>query len=82
MHQVMVLAEPKNPKYKAFLTTYIAPKVDMAKRWFKEDYPTLKILKIASLGVKEYEIEASKYYALYEESQTVQARIRDGEETR
>ncbi len=40
----------------------------MAKRWFSEDYPTLKIRKIASMGMKEYEIEASKYYALYEES--------------
>jgi len=68
MHCVMVLAEPKNPEYKAFFTTYIAPKVGIARRWFKEDYPTLKILKIASLGVKEYEIEASKYYALYEDS--------------
>lgn len=68
MHHVMVLAEPRNPEYKAFFTTYIAPRVSMAKRWFSEDYPTLKIRKIASMGMKEYEIEASKYYALYEES--------------
>jgi hypothetical protein len=68
MHHVMVLAEPKNPEYKAFFITYIAPKVGIARRWFKEEYPTLKILKIASLGVKEYEIEASRYYALYKES--------------
>ena len=68
MHHVMVLAEPKSPEYKAFFTTYLAPKIGMARRWFKEDYPDLKIYKIGSMGVKEYEIEASKYYALYEES--------------
>jgi hypothetical protein len=68
LHHVMVLAEPRNPEYKAFFITYIAPKVGTARRWFEEEYPTLKILKIASLGVKEYEIEASRYYALYEES--------------
>ena len=47
---------------------YIAPKVYIAKRWFKQDHPNRKLIKAVSLGVKLYEIEASKYNAIYEDT--------------
>ena len=68
MHNVMIFTEPEDPEKKIALVSYIAPKIDFARQWFKEDYPDNTILKIFSLGVKEYEIEASKYYALYKET--------------
>jgi hypothetical protein len=68
MHNVMIFTEAVDPEKKVALVSYIAPKIDFAQKWFREDHPDKAILKIFSLGVKEYEIEASKYYALYKDT--------------
>lgn len=68
MHNVMIFTEPTSPEKKIALVSYIAPKIDFARQWFKEDHPNKPILKIFSLGVKEYEIEASKYNAIYKDT--------------
>jgi hypothetical protein len=67
----MVFAETKDLNKKVAIFNYLAPKVPMVRRWFKEDYPDRKLFKVVSLGVKEYEIEAEKYYALYKDTETV-----------
>ena len=68
MHNVMIFTTATNPEKKIALVSYIAPKIYLARQWFKVDHPEKPILKIFSLGVKEYEIEASKYDALYKDT--------------
>jgi len=66
MHNVMIFTTAQDPTKKVAIMNYIAPKVYIAKRWFKQDYPNRKLIKAISLGVKLYEIEESKYNAIYE----------------
>jgi hypothetical protein len=68
MHNVMIFTTAKDPTKKVEIMNYIAPKVYIAKQWFKQDHPNRKLIKAVSLGVKLYEIEASKYYAIYEDT--------------
>jgi len=68
MHHVVVFTNTQMPGKQAAAYSYIAPKVRMARKWFKEEHPDRPILKIFSVGAKEYSVDAEKYYALYEES--------------
>ena len=68
MHNVMIFTTAQDPTKKVAIMNYIAPKVYIAKRWFKQDHPNRKLIKAVSLGVKLYEIEASKYNAIYEDT--------------
>lgn len=68
LHHVMVFASTETEGKQAALYFYRAPKVGMAKRWFKEEHPTKRLIKAISLGTKEYTVDARKYHALYEDS--------------
>jgi len=78
LHNIVIFHKFGDEKIK--VSRYLVPKSNFAMLFFMNDFPNHKVVHYFHLMSRKHKLEKNKYYALYKEAKTIQARIQDAEE--